>query len=79
MKAKQCSVLFLTLSCVLSPFEKSNAQSFTGTILGTLKDSTGAVVIQATVTVTNADTNARIEVLMDESGSFTAPLLPPGH
>ncbi|HEU0005467.1 MAG TPA: TonB-dependent receptor [Terriglobia bacterium] len=79
MKAKQWSVLFLTLSGLLSPFEKSNAQSFTGTILGTLKDSSGAVVLQAIVTVTNADTNAKTEVRTDDSGSFTAPLLPPGH
>jgi len=80
MKAKQWFVIFLTLACLLLPFEKANnAQSFTGTILGTLKDGTGAVVLQATVTVTNAETNAKTEVRTDDSGSFTAPLLPPGH
>ena len=54
------------------------AQSFTGAILGTVLDSTGAHVPGATVTVINAGTNARYEVRTGAAGSYAAQLLPPG-
>ncbi len=54
------------------------AQSFTGAILGTVLDSTGAHVPGAIVTVINAGTNARYEVRTDAAGSYAAQLLPPG-
>ena len=54
-------------------------QSFTGSILGTVKDSSDAVVPQARVTVVNTGTNARAEVRADSSGNYVAPLLPPGR
>ena len=50
MKAKQWFALLLMLAfLLLLSHQRSNAQSFTRTILGTLKDATGAVVLQATV------------------------------
>ena len=54
------------------------AQSFTGAILGTVQDSTGAHVPGVTVVVINAGTNARHEVTTDAAGSYAAQLLPPG-
>lgn len=54
------------------------AQTSTGTITGTVTDSSGAVVAGAKVGVTNAGTSARLEVVTNESGNYTAPLLPPG-
>lgn len=56
----------------------ANAQTSTGTITGTITDSTGAVVPSAKVVITNAGTNAKIEVASNEEGNYTAPLLPPG-
>ena len=53
-------------------------QTSTGTIVGTITDSSGAVVANARVVVTNASTNARLEVSTNEAGGYTAPLLPPG-
>ena len=55
------------------------AQSFTATILGTVKDSTGAVVPNAAIAIVNTGTNARAETVSDAGGSFIAPLLPPGR
>ncbi len=56
------------------------AQEITGTIVGTVKDSTGAVVANATVTVTNTDKNIVVRTITtDQSGSFVATLLPIGH
>ena len=61
--------LFLIL---LTAFAASlNAQSTFGTILGTVKDATGAVVPGATVTLTNKGTTARRTATSDGSGEFT--------
>lgn len=54
-------------------------QSFTATILGTVKDASGAVVPNATIVVTNVDSNQKREAGSDASGVYTVPLLPPGR
>ena len=69
---KQKAVLLLVAGRLL-------AQSFTGSILGTIKDATGAVVPQATVVITNTATNTRTEARPDAGGNYIAPLLPPGQ
>jgi len=56
------------------------AQTTAGDIAGTVTDSTGAVVPNATVTITNIDKNAVIRtVKTNDSGSYSAALLPIGH
>lgn len=55
------------------------AQSFTGSILGAVRDASDAVVPQAVVTVINTGTNARIQVKTDAGGNYIAPQLPPGR
>src|SRR5437588_2920440 len=56
------------------------AQEVTGSILGTVTDKTGAVVKDATVTVTNTDRNADIRTVKTSAdGQFVAALLPIGH
>jgi hypothetical protein len=49
-----------------------------GTITGEVKDSTGAVVPGATVTVVNRATNATRTTTSNEVGLFDFPALPPG-
>src|SRR5216110_82809 len=49
-----------------------------GTITGEVKDSTGAVVPGATVTVMNKATNATRTTASNEVGLFDFPALPPG-
>jgi hypothetical protein len=54
-------------------------QSFTGSVLGTVTDSTGAVVPNASVILTNTGTNTRTTVTSDQNGNYIAALLPPGQ
>jgi len=50
----------------------------TGTILGRVTDPSGAVVPGASITILNQETNASRHVETNETGNYTAPLLPPG-
>ena len=53
------------------------AQSDVGTIVGFVKDQSGAVVPNATVTITNEATGEVHTATSDEQGHFAAPSLPP--
>src|ERR1700680_2136532 len=55
------------------------AQLPTGAILGTVKDSSGASVPSATVTVRNTDTNRTRTQMTEQDGSYRFPELPVGH
>src|SRR5579859_813821 len=50
----------------------------TGTILGTISDSTGAVLPNVKIVVTNTGTNAAFNTESNSAGDFNAPSLPPG-
>ncbi len=54
------------------------AQAATGTILGNVKDKTGAPVPGATITATNLNTGAARTTVSDADGQYTLPLLPLG-
>jgi Carboxypeptidase regulatory-like domain len=54
------------------------AQAVTGTLLGTVSDSTGAVVAGVKVTVTNQDTGLTRSVKTDAIGEYTVPSIPTG-
>ena len=54
------------------------AQS-TGAILGTVKDSSGASIPGATVTLKNTDTNLTKTAMTEQDGSYRFPELPVGH
>lgn len=57
-----------------------HAQEVTGSIVGTVTDSSGASVPNATVTVTNTDQKTVLRTLTtNESGNFNSPFLPVGH
>lgn len=55
------------------------AQTVSGTILGTVTDSSGAVVANAKVTIVNEGTGLTRVVTADSNGEYTAPALPTGH
>jgi hypothetical protein len=64
-------VLCLCLSAV------AFGQEITGSISGTIKDTTGASVSGATVTITDSDKKVVVRtVTTNENGEFSAPLLP---
>src|SRR4051794_16598057 len=75
---RRCLALaFLLTLCASTSFF---AQEVTGSIFGTVSDKTGALVKDATVSVTNTDRNALIRTVKTNSnGQFSAPLLPIGH
>src|SRR5947209_9361861 len=54
------------------------SQSVQGVITGTITDPTGAVVPNATVTITNVGTNISRSTTTGGDGSYRFPLVPPG-
>jgi hypothetical protein len=54
------------------------AQGASGTIAGTVKDETGAVLPGTAIVIRNTDTSLTREFVADAQGRFTAPNLPPG-
>jgi len=56
----------------------AQAQIRSATLTGTVTDPQKAIVPGATVVVTNEGTNASQELVTNEDGFFTAPLLPAG-
>ncbi|HKN59681.1 MAG TPA: carboxypeptidase-like regulatory domain-containing protein, partial [Candidatus Acidoferrales bacterium] len=50
-----------------------------GSISGTVKDPSGAVIPRATVAATNADTGIRRTVTTDANGAYSFPGLPIGR
>lgn len=62
--------LFLTIT--------SGAQTNEGRILGTVRDSSGGVVIGAKVTVTNTGKQVSRELVTNETGEYVAPSMEPG-
>jgi len=54
------------------------AQTFTGTISGVVSDPTGALISQATVTITNVETGLVRTVTTNDLGEYVAPDLPNG-
>jgi outer membrane receptor protein involved in Fe transport len=69
-------ILFVALLATCAPL--ATAQEVTGSIRGTVKDSTGAVVQGATVTATSPSLVRPIEVTTDENGAYFFGRLPSG-
>ncbi len=74
VQTASCLVTLLILLC--SPLV---GQNISGTITGTVRDSSGAVVSGASVTITNANQNAVVfSGKTNAAGQYTAPFLPVG-
>jgi hypothetical protein len=68
-------ICLVALSTAVAPL---HAQSTGGSLSGTIKDATGAVIPGVTVVVTNTDTSLTRTVVTDGSGRYLAPDLQPG-
>ncbi len=69
-------IMMFTLICCAS-FHVAFAQETTGTINGTVTDTTGAVVSGATVTITDVDKKIVVRTVMTgDSGEYSIPQLP---
>ena len=74
--------LFLTILCVMTLLVLSSAtfaQTVTGTMRGTVTDSSGAVVPGADVVIRNLDTGQERNLKTGSDGVFIAPFLPLGR
>src|SRR6266404_348736 len=69
--------LSFVLACLLLATQLGFGQTF-GSISGETRDSSGAIVTGAAVTVVNAGTNATRTVTTNEAGEYAFPSLPPG-
>src|SRR5260370_16065235 len=67
----------LVLACLLT--QTTFAQAPTAELSGTVKDSSGAVVVGARIGATNEDTGLKSTAKTNDLGLFTIPLLPPGR
>src|SRR3989454_12325774 len=74
-----CRVAVFVLGLVLFLAVPVFAQLPTGTILGTVKDASGALVPGATVTAQNVETGTVRSILTDETGAYRLAALPVGH
>src|SRR5882724_8402298 len=72
-RALLISIILFTLPMRLLP------QFASGTITGVVKDSTGAVIPAASVTVTEQQTGTAVTVKSQADGSYTAPNLAPAN
>src|SRR6185436_12633097 len=73
-------ILALTVALFLGLSAAAYAQEITGNIAGTVRDSSGASVNGATVTITDQDKNIVVRtVTTGEDGTFSAPQLPSGN
>jgi hypothetical protein len=73
---RQC-LLAAALALALCP--SAFAQSYTGTIVGTVKDSSNAVIPGAEVTITNTQTDRQETSTTDIEGRYVSVPLPPGQ
>jgi hypothetical protein len=76
MKAFAIFILSLAFLCA-APF--AAAQSFTASIVGTVRDASGALVPEAAVVAINTGTNGRTEARSNQQGNYTLLSLPPGQ
>src|SRR4051812_36453586 len=75
MRFRFASLLLLMIVCALA----AKAQITTGTISGTVKDTSGAVLPGASVAVVSEETGSTRTVQTNAAGFFTAQSLNPGR
>ncbi len=76
MRIKGCALFVIWMVMCVSP---AYPQVTTGTISGTVKDATGAVLPGAELVILNEDTGVSRTVVSDEKGYYSAPLLSLGN
>jgi outer membrane receptor protein involved in Fe transport len=72
-------ILCVVALALLALGVRAGAQTFRGTILGTVTDTSGAAIAGATVTIKNTDTGLVRSVITSTDGSYSAPELPIGN
>lgn len=76
--SKRLWLVILMLGLFLLEIPCLKAQQDTGTISGTVSDTTGAVIPGVEVTIINEQTGAKRTVITNDAGFYSAPQLPVG-
>ncbi len=79
MFGRSLTIGSLCVAMVVAATATAPAQTVTGTLQGTVRDATGAVIPGAQVVVRNVETGARRDVVTTELGFYAAPFLPVGR
>ncbi|HEV2498692.1 MAG TPA: carboxypeptidase regulatory-like domain-containing protein [Terriglobia bacterium] len=74
-RAIEVFLVLIAVAIFFSPF--AVGQAVNGSVVGTVTDSSGAVVPQAKVTITNVGTSVSEPAMTDGSGYYSFPDLPP--
>ena len=74
MTGLRIGIVLLTLS-----MPGLHAQTSAGAIVGVIRDSSGSVIPEAKVVVTNLGTNVSSQFVTDGTGNYYVPALIPGH
>src|SRR6201987_610929 len=72
---QMCALLALSLLLCVGAY----AQAVTGTVLGTVLDSSGGAIPNAKVTLTEVNTGASRDTQTNDSGNYTFPSVPEGN
>lgn len=78
MRLRPSSSVWRVFACIALFTFSLFAQSERGTITGAIRDSSGAVIPTAKITITNTATNVVIGAVTNETGEYTVPSLSPG-
>ncbi|WP_263365998.1 TonB-dependent receptor [Edaphobacter bradus] len=78
MKQKKMAVVAVVCLFFVSGTLMLLGQAVSGSLVGTVQDSTGASVVKATVTATETGTGTTYEAVTNDTGNYTVPSLPPG-
>ena len=69
-------IVIFAVALIVSQALMTNAQEITGSFLGTVRDSTGAAIAGATVTITDVEKKVVVRtVTTNAAGEFSAPLI----
>jgi hypothetical protein len=77
-RLRTCLLLAIMAAALLSA-PRLAAQTTTGSIYGTVADATGAVIPNATITLTDVDNNLDTRTQSNAQGAFTFPAVAPGN
>ncbi len=72
-------LVFFAVALAVGAVPFAAGQSFTGTILGTVKDSSGAVVPGVEMTIVHLQTNREIKTTTNDRGEYVSVPLSVGH
>ena len=72
------AIFVMTIAILIFSSSMGRAQSTTGAISGTVTDTSGAIVVGASITVVNTATGVEYHSTTDSLGSYRVTQLPPG-